>query len=113
MGVYEYTPTSISYEGNSRGKREAPTRAGQEHATRETKTTKVNSILKHHNLLNHHDDYYRTTSNIISGILTMVNSAINHSYDSKTTIKIISGITTMIYSGALAREARLRSTMGK
>ena len=45
MGVYDYTPTSISYEGNSRGKREAPTRTGQEHATRETKTTKVNSIM--------------------------------------------------------------------
>ena len=45
MGVYEYTPTSISYEGNSRGKREAPTRTRQEHATRETKTTKVNSIM--------------------------------------------------------------------
>ena len=99
MGVYEYTPTSISYEGNSRGKREAPTRMGREHAARETKTTKVNSImwLKHHNL-NHHDDYYRTISKIISGILTMAYSAVNHSYDSKTTIKIISGITTMIYS---------------
>ena len=97
MGVYDYTPTSISYEGNSRGKREAPTRTGQEHATRETKTTNVNSILKDHNL-NHHDNYCRTISKIISGILTMVYSAINHSYDSKTTIKMISGITTMIYS---------------
>ena len=35
---------------------------------------------------------------IISGILTMAYSAVNHSYDPKTTIKIISGITTMIYS---------------
>ena len=45
MGVYEYTPTSVSYEGNNRGKREARTRTGQEHAIRETKTTKVNSIM--------------------------------------------------------------------
>ena len=60
-------------------------------------TVAAYSILKHHNL-NHHDDYYRTISKIISGILTMVYSAVNHSYDSKTTIKIISGITTMIYS---------------
>ena len=85
MGVCEYTPTSLSYEGNNRGKREAPTCTGQEHATRETKTTKVNSImwlhhysiLKHHND-NHHYDYYRTISKIISGILTMVYSAVNH-----------------------------------
>ena len=103
MGVYEYIPTSMSYEGNNRGKREA--RTGREHATRETKTTKVikldhvaaYSILKHHNL-NHHYDYYWTISKIIFGILTMVYSAVNHSYDSKRTIKIISGITTMIYS---------------
>ena len=53
MGVYEYTPTSMSYEGNNRGKREAPTRTGQEHATRETKTTKVNSNMWLDNL-NHH-----------------------------------------------------------
>ena len=45
MGVYEYTPTSMSYEGNNRGKREALTRTGQEHATRETKTTKINPIM--------------------------------------------------------------------
>ena len=50
MGVYEYTSTSMSYEGNSRATREAPTRTGQEprgqeHATRETKTTKANSIM--------------------------------------------------------------------
>ena len=45
MGVYEYTPTSMSYEGNNRGKREATTCTGQEHATREAKTTKVNSIV--------------------------------------------------------------------
>ena len=51
MGVYEYTPTFMSYEGNNRGKREAPTRTGQEQATRET--TKVNSIMWLHNL-NHH-----------------------------------------------------------
>ena len=112
MVVYEYTPTSMSYEGNNRGKRKAPTRTGQDHATRETKTTKVNSIrvaaysiLKHHNL-NHHDDYYRTISKIISGILTMVYSAVNHSYDSKRTIKIISGIVLLIIAmipiGALA-----------
>ena len=48
--------------------------------------------MKHHNL-NHHDDYYRTISKIISGILNMVYSAVNHSM-----IPIISGITTMIYS---------------
>ena len=59
-------------------------------------TVAAYSILKHHSL-NHHD-YYRTTSKIISGILTMVYRAVNHSYDSKTTIKIISGIKTMIYS---------------
>ena len=53
MGVYEYTPTFMSYEGNNRGKREAPTRTGQEHATRETKTTKVNSNMWLDNL-NHH-----------------------------------------------------------
>ena len=40
------------------------------------------SILRHHNL-NHHYDYYRTISKIISGILTMVYSTVNHSYDSK------------------------------
>ena len=40
-----YTPSSMNYEGNNRAKREAPTRTGQEHATRETKTTKVNSIM--------------------------------------------------------------------
>ena len=45
MGVYEYIPTSMSYEGNNRGKREAPARTGREHGTRETKTTKVNSIM--------------------------------------------------------------------
>ena len=45
VGVYEYTPTSMSYEGNNRAKREAPTCTRQEHATRETKTTKVNSIM--------------------------------------------------------------------
>ena len=45
MGVYEYTPTSMSYEENNRGKREATTCRGQEHATREAKTTKVNSIV--------------------------------------------------------------------
>ena len=45
MGVYEYTPTSMSYEENNRGKREAPVRTGQEHAARETKTTKANSIM--------------------------------------------------------------------
>ena len=45
MGVYEYKPTSMSYEGGNRGKREAPTRTGREHAARETKTTKVNSIM--------------------------------------------------------------------
>ena len=54
------------------------------------------SILKHHNL-NHHDDYYRTISKIISGILTMVYSAVNHSYDSKRTIKIISGRHNMAF----------------
>ena len=48
MGVYEYTPTSASYEGNNGGKREAPTRTGQEHATRETKGTEVNSIMRLH-----------------------------------------------------------------
>ena len=35
------TPSSMSYEGNNRAKREAPTRTGQEHAARETKTTKL------------------------------------------------------------------------
>ena len=45
MGVYEYTPSSMNYEGNNRGKREAPTCKGQEHARRETKTPKVNSIM--------------------------------------------------------------------
>ena len=40
-------------------------------------TVAAYSILKHHNL-NHHDDYYRTISKIISGILTMVYSAVNH-----------------------------------
>ena len=40
-----YRPSSMSYEGNNRAKREAPTRTGQEHATRETKTTKVSSIM--------------------------------------------------------------------
>ena len=39
-----YTPSSMSYEGNNRAKRKAPTRTGREHAARETKTTKVNSI---------------------------------------------------------------------
>ena len=48
MGVYEYTPTSMSYERNNRGKREAPTRTEQEHALRETKATKVNSIRWQH-----------------------------------------------------------------
>ena len=38
----------MSYEGNNRAKREAPTRMGQEHATRETKATKVNSIMRLH-----------------------------------------------------------------
>ena len=45
MGVYEYTPSSMNYEGNNRGKREAPTFKGQEHARREAKTPKVNSIM--------------------------------------------------------------------
>ena len=40
-----YTPSSMSYEANNRAKREAPTRTGREHAARETKTTKVNSIM--------------------------------------------------------------------
>ena len=34
MGVYEYKPTSMSYEGNNRGKRETPTRTAQEHGPR-------------------------------------------------------------------------------
>ena len=90
----------MSYEGNNRSKREAPTCAGRELATRETKTTKVNAImwlhirsLKHHTPLNHHYDYYGT---IRSGILTMVYSGVDHSYDSNRTIKIISGIITII-----------------
>ena len=41
---------------------------------------------------------YRTIySKIISGILTMVYSAVNHSYDSKRTIKIISGRHNMAF----------------
>ena len=40
-----YTPSSMNHEGNNRAKREAPARTGQEHAARETKTTKVNSIM--------------------------------------------------------------------
>ena len=42
-----YTPFSMSYEANNRAraKREAPTRTGREHVARETKTTKVNSIM--------------------------------------------------------------------
>ena len=47
--------------------------------------------------LNHHYDFYRTVK-IISGIITMIYSAVNHSYDSARTIKIIPGIITMIYS---------------
>ena len=47
--------------------------------------------------LNHHYDFYRTVK-IISGIITMIYSAVNHSYDSDRTIKIIPGIITMIYS---------------
>ena len=44
-----YTPSSMSYEGNNRAKRElAPTRTGREHAARETKTTKVNWIMLLH-----------------------------------------------------------------
>ena len=43
-----YTPSSMSYEANNRAKREAPTRTGREHAARETKTTKVNSIMLLH-----------------------------------------------------------------
>ena len=83
----------MSYEANNRAKRElAPTRKEREQAARETKTTKVNSIMLLHII------YDRTFSKIISGILSMAYSAVNHSYDSKTTIKIISGITTMIYS---------------
>ena len=35
---------SLSYEVNNRARREVPTRTGQEHATCETKTTKVNLI---------------------------------------------------------------------
>ena len=62
-----------------------------------TRSVAAYSILKHHNL-NHHYYYYRTISKIISGILTMVYSAVNHRYDSKRTIKIISGIVTIIYS---------------
>ena len=107
MGVYEYTPASMSCEGNNRGKREAPTRTVARdkntlHAKQRPKLTRscgCRSILKHHNL-NHHYDYYRTIK-IIPGILTMVYSAVNHSYDSKrTVIKIISfsGIITIIYS---------------
>ena len=125
-----YTPSSMSYEGNNRAKREAATRTGQEHAQPRSEGSLLpalsrsvaagrrepwergwntlhakqrppkfnNSIkwLKHHNL-NHHYDYYRTISKIISGILTMVYSAVNHSYDSNRTITIISGNITMIY----------------
>ena len=45
-----YTPSSMSYEGNNRAKRELvpPTRTGREHTARETKTTKVNSIMLLH-----------------------------------------------------------------
>ena len=47
--------------------------------------------------LNHHYDFYRTVK-IISGIITMIYSAVNHSYDSDRRIKIIPGIITMTYS---------------
>ena len=50
--------------------------------------------------LNHHYDFYRTVK-IISGIITMIYSAVNHSYDSDRTIKIIPGIITMIYSAVI------------
>ena len=43
-----YAPSSMGYEGENRTKREAPTRKGQEHAARETKTAKVNSIMRLH-----------------------------------------------------------------
>ena len=43
-----YTPSSMSYEEENRTKRAAPTRKGQEHAARETKTAKVNSIMRLH-----------------------------------------------------------------
>ena len=43
-----YTPSSMGYEGENTTKRAAPTRKGQEHAARETKTTKVNSIMRLH-----------------------------------------------------------------
>ena len=43
-----YTPSSMGYEGENRTKRAAPTRKGQEHAARETKTAKVNSIMRLH-----------------------------------------------------------------
>ena len=40
-----FSQATMGYEGNNRGKKEAPTRKGQEHTTRKTKTTKVNSIM--------------------------------------------------------------------
>ena len=40
-----YMPSCMSYEGNNTAKRETATRTGQENATRETKTTKVNSNM--------------------------------------------------------------------
>ena len=48
--------------------------------------------------VNHSYDSNRTIK-IISGIITMIYSAVNHSgYDFKRTIKIISGIITMTLS---------------
>ena len=57
---------------------------------RPSKLTQVAAylILKHRNL-NHHYDFYRTIGKTVSGILTMIYSAVNHGYDSKRTIKII------------------------